>query len=443
MLLLLPLCAQSIKVKVDPRVELCSVVCHLAGYPEYNRVFHQAYAKEIASYFKIFRNHKTVQLARQLRKDSSISYNAPMDIAVHMNSDFTALKKTLPTPQMDQRWNDKTANDFINALREFAQHTDFVKFLQKHKNLYNTVSARLQQTLNNYCDHDWVLDFFNTKATPFHVVVNILGGPMNYATRYQDDTLHVYSIVGVWTIDQSGQATFPQSVVPTIIHEFCHTYVNPIVDQHQNQLQKPAQKLFRYTEQAMRRQAYSKWQYMIYESIVRACVVLYVNSHDGNAQQLIQQEKNNGFLWIEDLVGLLQKYDRKKHQNFATFFPQVIAFFHTWSTKIEMLQQKIPKVVSISPVNGAKDVDASLTKIVIVFDRPMRNLSWSVMKTAQPFPTLTDSVYYDRSRTIFTMPVKLQSGVTYGFALNSNNQRGFISSENVPLEPIFFTFSTK
>ena len=133
MLLLVPLCAQSLKVKVDPRVELCSVVCHLADYPEYNRVFHKTYAAKVSAYFKEFRNHSTIQLARQLRKNFGISYNAPMDIAVHMNMDFTVLSTNLPTAEMDKRWNTKIIHIFIKALREFAQQTNFLQFFQQNQ----------------------------------------------------------------------------------------------------------------------------------------------------------------------------------------------------------------------------------------------------------------------------------------------------------------------
>ena len=55
---------RSINVKVDPRVELMSIIFRLAGNPEYNRSQFFAYVGDIEKHFGQFKEHPVVELAR-------------------------------------------------------------------------------------------------------------------------------------------------------------------------------------------------------------------------------------------------------------------------------------------------------------------------------------------------------------------------------------------
>ncbi|MGA2787033.1 MAG: protein kinase, partial [Verrucomicrobiota bacterium] len=100
-----------------------------------------------------------------------------------------------------------------------------------------------------------------------------------------------------------------------------------------------------------------------------------------------------------------------------------------------------PKVVSLTPANGATDVDPGLTEIQVVFDQPMHN-SWSMVGGGSRFPELAGECHYDAAGTTWSIPVKLKPGRTYKFGLNSKNHRNFKSEHGVPLEPVWVTFQT-
>jgi hypothetical protein len=40
----------------------------------------------------------------------------------------------------------------------------------------------------------------------------------------------MYAILGVWRVDADKQPTFDKSFLLTLVHEFAHSYVNPLVD---------------------------------------------------------------------------------------------------------------------------------------------------------------------------------------------------------------------
>ena len=78
-----------------------------------------------------------------------------------------------------------------------------------------------------------------------------------------------------------------------MVHEFCHSYCNPLVDKHTAELQDSAIKIYKRVRKAMSQMAYGNWQTMMRESLVRACVIRYLLAKFGEdeAQKGIQSEE--------------------------------------------------------------------------------------------------------------------------------------------------------
>ncbi|NOR14164.1 MAG: DUF4932 domain-containing protein [Candidatus Aminicenantes bacterium] len=77
---------------------------------------------------------------------------------------------------------------------------------------------------------------------------------------------------------------------------------------------------------------------MMYESLVRACVVRYRLASEGEAaaEQQIIRENNNRFFWIRGLSDLLGEYeaDREDYPNLDSFFPEIVKFFDKYAASI-------------------------------------------------------------------------------------------------------------
>src|SRR6185503_19428390 len=99
------------------------------------------------------------------------------------------------------------------------------------------------------------------------------------------------------------------------------------------------------------------------------------------------------------------------------------------------LDAKRPKIVSIAPANDASDVDPGLDKIQVVFDRPMRDGSWSMCGSGPNYPETVGKHRYNAQKTIWTIPVKLKPNWEYEFSLNAARFQGFQSEAGVPLRP--------
>jgi hypothetical protein len=131
-----------------------------------------------------------------------------------------------------------------------------------------------------------------------------------------------------------GTPQFDRSMLPTIVHEFCHSYANPLVDRHAAALQAAGESIFSRVKARMRQMAYGNWRTMMYESLVRACVIRYMAAESPPAaEKEALSDQGRGFLWIKGLADLLGQYesDRKTYPTLESFFPRIVEFFDSYS----------------------------------------------------------------------------------------------------------------
>jgi hypothetical protein len=142
------------------------------------------------------------------------------------------------------------------------------------------------------------------------------------------------------------------------------------------------------------------------------------------------------------LLGEYEK-ERDKYPSLVEFMPRVITFFEDLSKNLEERMAKFPKVVRITPANGAKDVDPQASELVIEFDRPMNKSGRALVGNQKIMPAFPRQGGYDADGKTFRQPIKLEPGKTYRFSLNSMAFSGFSSVEGVPMDPVEVTFTTR
>lgn len=445
-----------VTVRVDPRVELMSVIFRLAGNPEYGACRVPAYAADVDAHFSPHRGHEVVVFAARLRKDHGISYDAVMSMAVHV-TDVVTLAEAVPfdplPEDLDGRWRVGDARRFLELAREFAATTDFAAFIESHQPLYDLAGTRAAEVLAEHAHLDWFETFFGRRpGARFTVVLGMLNGGNCYGARISpgDGNEDLYCILGVWATDWRGQPRFEAGMVGTVVHEFCHSYVNPIVDAHLAELEPAGLALYPLVEDAMRSQAYSNWKTMMRESLVRAGTVRYYHAVEGGAAgaKHAQYEAGRHFAWVPELSDLLADYeaDRETYPTLDALMPRIVAFFDDYAPRFAEKKTeasaRTPVVLAMVPPNGAADVDPGLTSIRVTFDRPMQDGNWSFVGGGPKFPETTGRPSYDETRTIVTLPVRLERDRDYEFWLNGPPFTGFRSEDGVPLESMHVTFRT-
>ncbi len=443
-------------VKVDPRVELLSIIFRLAGNPEYARGRIEKYTTDVEKHFGPHRDHEVVQMVRKLRQTRGVSYDAVMCLAIHLQDAFTLAERVPLEPRpgsLDRRWQIPETREFLTATRDFVKQTAFREFITSHQAQYESAESRLQVMLKERAHLEWFDQFFGGRPqAQFTVAIGLLNGGNCYGPHVQlaDGPEELYCILGAWSTDKNGDPQFDESMLGTVIHEFCHSYANAIVDRHESALKPAGEKIFPRVQAAMQKQAYGNWKTMMYESLVRACTIRYTQRHQGTLAAMKQTlaDQQRQFLWMGELVTLLGTYEKQRDQypTLDEFAPQLVSFFDRYAEKLAHVQAdmaaKRPQVVSTTPESGATNVDPALATIQVTFDRPMKDQSWSLVGGGPNFPEITGKPHYDPTRKIWSVPVQLKPNWSYECRLNSDRFTGFQSEDGTVLTPVRLTFKT-
>ncbi|UCE46905.1 MAG: DUF4932 domain-containing protein [Phycisphaerales bacterium] len=327
-----------ITIEVDPRVELIGIVFRLAGNPEFNDGTLRPYVKAIERHFGDFDGHPVVKMAAQLRQTRSMSCDGPMSLAVHIDGNYRLRKTTEEWPStLDYRWEKQETAEFLEKLRQFAAETKFDEFFKAQSEIYEKGIRSCEGLIAPLNLGKWLVDFFGVKdCGDLRLVLAFVNGFSNYGVRFtSDQTSEKYAVVGMRPFDPANTVIFRPMQIGFTVHEFCHSFVNPIVTKHMDRLRSAGEKLFAVHEPAMRMGGYQKWESIMYETAVRACVMSFVRQklEPMYLDYFLKAEVRVGFIWVEDAGNFIKKYDdsRDKYPTFELFFPEFVTFLNKYS----------------------------------------------------------------------------------------------------------------
>ena len=105
-----------------------------------------------------------------------------------------------------------------------------------------------------------------------------------------------------------------------------------------------------------------------------------------------------------------------------------------------------PRVIDCSPKPFAADVDAGLKQVTLTFDRPMtaaNRSSIAPLRFMGLFPVTPNTQgAWDATGTILSLPVTLDTDVTYALTLNASKDRGTTDAKGVPALAFSWVFAT-
>ena len=347
-----------ITIEVDPRVELIGIVFRLAGNPEFNDGTLRRYARAIEWHFGDFYSHPVVKMAAQLRNTHLMSCDGPMSLAVHIDGNYRLRKTDEEWPStLDYRWKKEETAEFLEKLRQFAAETKFDEFFKAQGPIYEQgirscesimkqEKVAKDESRSEYVEflsvdvEEWLSDFFGVENTgDLRLVLGFVNGFGNYGVQFTTDRVsEKYAIIGMRPWGSANTIFFHPEQIETVAHEFCHSLANPVVEKYMGRLQPAGERLFATHGAAMRMRGYQKWESVMYETAVRACVASFIRDSvvaTGFADYCMKNEVKAGFIWTEDAGNFLKTYEsnRDKYPTFESFFPEFVKFLNDYSIK--------------------------------------------------------------------------------------------------------------
>lgn len=326
-----------IPILIIPQVELFSTIHRLAGTGQYDEHMLPAYTKEVEKHFAPFRDHRAVRLAIEMRASHGINGNAPMALASYLTDppSLEGRAPLLPPPEdLDIRWTEDAISMALKAAREFAHDSDFMAFFKNQQPFYQAAVENLRSTLQGSSLLPWFRNFFGYQAENYVIIIGLQNGSCNYghSVTLPDGTREFISILGARDPGPDGTPRYSESgFIPIIVHEFCHSYVNPIVDRNREMLRETGQAIFSYLKERMHDYGYNLWNVMMNEFLVRACTIRYLAAEKGSraARRQIARDTEAGFPGMRELAELLVEYEdqRDVYPDLERFMPRLTEYF--------------------------------------------------------------------------------------------------------------------
>jgi hypothetical protein len=173
------------RIAADPRIELLSIIFHLAGNPEYNQCRVPTYCADVDEYFAPFKDDEAITLTRELNEKRGINYDAVMSFAIHVKDTQSMAERIpfdSPSSRLEKRWNAADARRFLASLHRFVVRSKFQQFVDAHATLYDNTGARMRSLVESQADLAWFDKFFGAKPNArFIVIPALLNGGANYA----------------------------------------------------------------------------------------------------------------------------------------------------------------------------------------------------------------------------------------------------------------------
>ncbi len=140
-----------IVIKVDPTVELFSLIHHLAGDKQYTENLLPVFIEDVEEYFGQLKDHQAIVFARESNIRHQINGDAPMSLAVYIGTPPLLEPKfdlsNLPEG-FDPRWDSALISEYLENARKFAVESNFMEFFNNHAELNDLTIKNLEKLMN-------------------------------------------------------------------------------------------------------------------------------------------------------------------------------------------------------------------------------------------------------------------------------------------------------
>ena len=333
-----------LEIVVNPAIDLFSLISRLAGINQYKELLLPDYMAEVENYFGHLRNHPTIEFGRECNIMHQINGDAPMAMSVYVGPP-PELKLRMDLSNIpasfDPRWDSALISEYLGHARIFARESKFMEFHHSHQAYLDLARQNLQEMISREQIFQWYQDFFGYYPENFKMYLTLLNGSGSYGypVFYPDVEVEFVSLIGRRFPDNEGVPTYPKDwFLPMIIHEYTHSYINPLIKANPEQFEALGEALLHTHGAKMMEHGYKVWNVIIQEYIVRACTVRFLEQKEGKgkAKDNVKYDIQGGFTELEGLVRLLDDYEnnRDTYADIESFLPQILAYFENYFNEL-------------------------------------------------------------------------------------------------------------
>ncbi|MBL7717650.1 MAG: DUF4932 domain-containing protein [Flavipsychrobacter sp.] len=332
-----------VNVLVDERMEFLTVIQYLSGYP----VLTQAdltYKKEIDEYFRDYRDHPAVTLYRGVY-ERFLGFDAAPTYLYHFSFPGFRQVSGFSEDELNHfryQQHEDTLSLLLQQFKDFYRRTEFRRFYNDHRTFYDSLVAPIQLKIDESNIISIMEAHYGRSNKEYNVVLIPLLHDGGYGPMMEKGNgLALYALIG----PRSDSKAYPLYEARTIlseyvIHEFSHSFCNPLVSSHLETLAADSC-LLAPIRKRLEEQGYGTWPACLYEHFVRANEILITEKILGREKAAVLMDemyRNGGWIYLRGLVEVMRQYqaDRKTYKRIDDIMPLVVAYFHAEAGKCDV-----------------------------------------------------------------------------------------------------------
>jgi hypothetical protein len=316
-----------LEIRIDPRIELINIVENAQSFEEKPHP-KPSIQRKTSNYFALYKEHPAVEMMQEL-KARGFTYTKPGWFILGYTNP-PELRQLHPFKQIypysDESWipDEETLAELIQKLKDFYNDSKFGTFYHEHRADYE---ESLHSIAVNFEKRDYVKlieDYFGERKDNYVLIYSPIN-PGGFGIWIEaEGKISVYCIIGL-----------AAGYIPFVLHEFGHTFVNPITDEYREKIDK-YQDLFPPIRPNLP-SSYDRWWIVVNEHIIRAFTARVETMLDGEeaGERALQRELSDGFKYIIPMYERLKEYEtnRDKYPDFRSFYPRTIELFAELSSE--------------------------------------------------------------------------------------------------------------
>ena len=327
------LSAQQVKVEASETIELMSIMARAANFEEYHMDRAGQYTEETEAWFAPFESHPAVVYLKSLRPKYGIGYDAVASMSLHTETDGKTVR-LIDATTLEKRWKNVNLDTCLMYINQFYTDTRFHEFYVQHQDFYEEGLQVYQNNVMQYFNQNWYSSFYGmAPEESYSVIIGFTNGGSNYgpSRQFPGQKREVFAIIGYSLDKETGKAYENGGrYASTLIHEFNHSFVNPLLENETNNalIMPVGEDLYDLTKRMMNWQAYGNATPVLNESIVRAAVIIYMEENGFSAEEVeteMYDQIGRGFHWMPELVSALKEYTHHRdiYLTLNDFYPEI------------------------------------------------------------------------------------------------------------------------
>lgn len=330
------------EILVDEKMELITTVQYLSDYFLLTRADIN-YKKDIENYFGKYKDHPVIKLNKIIQKDYFNGSAVPWYLYQFSFPDFNPISNfTYSENQIEDYEKHKDTLDlFRKELIDFYQKSNFKKFYRKHKSFYKKLIKPIKEYIFRFDMISKMENHYGENKSKYKLILCPLmhDGGFGFEVNAEKGK-EIFAFVGPkYNSVQIPNFDTNDILQQYIIHEFSHSFCNPVINKNFERLNNYNCLIDRIASQ-MKKQGYGEnWETCLYEHLVRANEVVFVKQLFGNAEseKLYREYYNNrSWIYLEGLVPIIENDYLKNRTKYVTqndLIDKIIFYFEIEKNK--------------------------------------------------------------------------------------------------------------